>query len=263
MLITIVLGAFVGLLLGLTGAGGGILAVPLLVYFLHLPVTEATPIGLLAVAAAASMGAIAGLRSGLVRYRAAGLMALVGVIFAPLGLWLAHKIDNHILIVLFSVILFYVAFKIFRNSNSRLINKSKSMPHCNLSSQTGRFIWTNRCSMSVMLAGAVTGFLSGLVGVGGGFVIVPALQRLSSLTIHSVVATSLAVIALVSISVVAGSLAMGNLNWLVALPFSLGAISGMFLGRLVTGKLEAKYVRYGFASLSVVVAMMMLSKVYL
>lgn len=264
MLITIVLGAFVGLLLGLTGAGGGILAVPLLVYFLHLPVTEATPIGLLAVAAAASIGAIAGLRSGLVRYRAAGLMALVGVIFAPPGIWLAHKIDNHILIILFSVILLYVAFKIFRNSGSGLINKPRSsMPHCNLNSQSGRFIWTSRCSLSVMLAGTIAGFLSGLVGVGGGFVIVPALQRLSSLTIHSVVATSLAVIALVSISVVAGSLAMGNMNWPVALPFSLGAISGMFLGRLVTEKLQAKYVKYGFASLSVIVAMMMLSKVYL
>lgn len=263
MLITIILGGFIGLLMGLTGAGGGLLAVPLLVFFLHLPVIEATPIGLLAVAIAASIGAIAGLRSGLVRYRAALLMALVGVIFSPIGIWLAHRIDNRILIVIFSIILLFVAYKTARNQNSEILSVPKDSLPCTLNNQTGRFIWTSRCSISLMLSGAIAGFLSGLVGAGGGFVIVPALQRLSILSMQSVVATSLAVIALVSTSIVASNLAIGNLNWMIAIPFSLGAISGMIFSRLVAAKLDAKSLRKGFAVLAVVVALMMLSRVFI
>ncbi|MGZ8252108.1 MAG: sulfite exporter TauE/SafE family protein [Methylophilaceae bacterium] len=261
MLLTITLGVFIGLLMGVTGAGGGILAVPLLVFLLHLTVAEATPIGLLAVATAAGIGAIAGLRGGLVRYRAALLMAFAGVIFSPLGIWLAHRVANQYLLILFSVILLYVAYDTIRHQTKTAM-ESQSTPTCSLNSQTGRFVWNSRCSVSILLSGTIAGFLSGLVGVGGGFVIVPALQKLSSLSMQSVVATSLAVIALVSTTVVAGNLALGNLNWMIAAPFSLGAISGMVLGRTIAGKLNARYVGFSFATLAAVVALMLLVKVF-
>jgi len=263
MLLIIVLGLFIGLIMGWTGAGGGILAVPVLVFFLNLSVPEATPVGLLAIAAAASIGAIDGLRSGLVRYRAALLMAIVGVIVSPIGIWLAHRADNRTLIVIFSTILLFVAYKTARNQNPEILSEPKDSLPCALNNQTGKFIWTSLCSVSLMLSGAIAGFLSGLVGVGGGFVIVPALQRLSILSMQSVVATSLSVIALVSATIVASSLTMGNLNWMIALPFSLGAVSGMLIGRVVSGKLDAKYARNGFAVLAVLVALLMLSKVFI
>jgi uncharacterized membrane protein YfcA len=262
-MLTIILGVVIGLLMGLTGAGGGILAVPLLVFFLNLSVAEATPIGLLAIAAAASIGAIVGLRSGLVRYRAALLMAVIGVLVSPIGIWLAHKIDNRILIVIFSIILLFVAYKTVRNQNAEVLSEVKNSRPCTLNNQTGRFVWTSRCSVSIILSGAIAGFLSGLVGVGGGFVIVPALQRLSVLTMQSVVATSLAVIAIVSITIVATHSVSGNMNWMMAGPFCLGAISGMIFSRLVTGKLDAKYLKNGFAVLAVIVMLMMLSKVFI
>jgi uncharacterized membrane protein YfcA len=82
---SLILGALVGVIMGLTGAGGGILAVPLLVFGLHLTVASAAPLGLLAVGIAAAMGAAVGLRAGVVRYRAALLIALTGIVFNPLG----------------------------------------------------------------------------------------------------------------------------------------------------------------------------------
>ncbi len=263
MLLTIVLGVVVGLIMGLTGAGGGLLAVPLLVFFLNLPVTEATPVGLLAIAAAASIGAIVGVRGGLVRYRAAILMAVIGVLVSPGGIWLAHKVDNRILMLIFSTILLFVAYKTVRNQSPDGLSSHPSSPPCALNSQTGKFIWTSRCSILLMLSGAIAGFLSGLMGVGGGFVIVPALQRVSILTMQSVVATSLAVIAIVSITIVATNSVSGNMNWMIAVPFCLGTISGMIVSRRVAEKLDAKYLKNGFAALVVIVVLMMLSKVFI
>ncbi|WP_241137097.1 TSUP family transporter, partial [Achromobacter xylosoxidans] len=83
------LGLCIGASLGLTGAGGGILAVPALMFGLHMSLAQAAPVALIAVGAASAVGAIQGLRSGLVRYKAALLMAITGAITAPLGLALA------------------------------------------------------------------------------------------------------------------------------------------------------------------------------
>ena len=106
-MLTLILGAVVGVVMALTGAGGGILAVPLLIFFLHLPVTEAAPIGLIAISAAASIGTLVNLKKGLVRYRAASLMAFAGVVFSPLGIMVANAINNHYLVVIFSIIVLH------------------------------------------------------------------------------------------------------------------------------------------------------------
>jgi uncharacterized membrane protein YfcA len=81
--ITIILGTVVGFVLALTGAGGGMLSIPLLVYGLHLSVQQAAPVGLMAVGFAAALGSITGLRKGIVRYRAAVLMGISGMLAAP------------------------------------------------------------------------------------------------------------------------------------------------------------------------------------
>ena len=88
------LGLIVGIVLALTGAGGGILAVPLLIFGVGLGVAQAAPTGLLAVGMAAALGAGVGLKAGTVRYKAALLIAAVGMLFSPLGIWLANRINR-------------------------------------------------------------------------------------------------------------------------------------------------------------------------
>lgn len=260
MLSIILLGAFIGLIMALAGAGGGILAVPLLLFFLHIPISEATPIGLLAVASAASIGAIIGLKKGIVRYRAALLMSLAGITLSPLGIWLASRINNQNLVIIFSLILLYVAYVSFKEQSLKTVDET-TQPACNINDQSGRFIWTTKCSISMMVTGAIAGFLSGLVGVGGGFVIVPALQKLSGLPMKSVVATSLAITAVIASTVVAGNAAIGNLNLPIAVPFSLSAVAGMLLGSLVATKVDAKILKKAFAVLALIVSLFMISKV--
>src|SRR5690606_9482291 len=116
MTLAIILGAVVGLVMGLTGAGGGILAVPALVFGLHLTVAEAGPIGLLAVCIAAAIGAIIGLKSKIVRYRAAILIAATGIVLVPAGVWLAQQLDTRILSAIFALVLLWVAYKNLKES---------------------------------------------------------------------------------------------------------------------------------------------------
>ena len=110
------LGMVAGVVLALTGAGGGILAVPLLIFGAGMSIAQAGPIGLLAVGMAAALGAGLGLRAHIVRYRAALLIAAAGMLLSPLGLWLAHRVDNRWLTVLFALMLAFVAYRTFRQA---------------------------------------------------------------------------------------------------------------------------------------------------
>lgn len=225
MTVALALGVAVGIIMALTGAGGGVLAVPMLVFGigLGLGISQAVPVGLLAVGMAAALGAGIGLKAGIVRYKAALLMAGAGVLLAPLGVWLANSVDNRWLTVLFAFILLIVAYRTYRQSaidqpGARPADARE--PPCVVGGDTGKFIWTTRCARALAVSGSVAGLLSGLLGVGGGFVIVPALKRYTDLAMQSIIATSLAVIALVSVSGVASSALAGKLNWTIALPFA-------------------------------------------
>src|SRR5688572_16188256 len=112
--IQLALGLVIGLIMALTGAGGGVLAVPLLVFGAGLAVSQAGPVALLAVGAAAAAGATAGLRAGIVRYRAALVMASGGVLLAPFGVWLGHRLDERVLNLLFAGVLLWVAYRSIR-----------------------------------------------------------------------------------------------------------------------------------------------------
>jgi uncharacterized membrane protein YfcA len=256
------LGLAVGVILALTGAGGGILAVPLLVFGTHLGVAQAGPIGLLAVGMAAALGAGLGLKAGNVRYKAALLIAGAGMLVFPAGLWLAHRTDNRLLSLLFAVVLLFVAFRAFRQSEPQAGHPlpASQMPPCVRNAGNGRFVWTSRCARTLALSGMVAGALSGLLGVGGGFVVVPAMRRFTDLTMQSAVATSLAVIALVSQTGVASTAFSGRLNWTVALPFALGALLGMVCGRALSSRLAGAQMQKVFALTTVAVAVGMVVK---
>ena len=155
MLTALALGLVIGIILALTGAGGGILAVPLLVFGLQMGVSQAGPIGLLAVGMAAALGALLGLRDGIVRYRAALLIAVAGMLLSPAGLWLAHRIDNRSLSVLFAIVLLLVAVRTWRQarrSTTTCASAPTALYPCQRSADSGRFIWTSACARALALS---------------------------------------------------------------------------------------------------------------
>ncbi len=259
-----ILGAAVGLVLGLTGAGGGIFAVPALVFGLGWGVPQAGPVALLAVGASAAVGSAQGLRAGLVRYRAALLMAGIGVCVAPLGSWVAHRLPEHWLVGLFAFAMLIVAARMYRASRGKggVAGSVVLPPPCRLDPATGRLHWTRRVASTLGAIGAVSGFASGLLGVGGGFVIVPALRRFSDITVHGIVATSLFVIALISAGTVANAwwhgMHPGTQGWL----FVAGAVAGMVIGRMLAPRLAAARLQQLFSVLMALVAAGMFFKAF-
>lgn len=262
--LSLLMGAAVGVVLALTGAGGGILAVPLLVFGLHLPMSQAAPVGLLAVGLAAAIGAALGLQEGVVRYRAALLIGLSGMGMAPLGIWASHRLPNAPVMALFALVLVWVAWRNLRQGRGMpSATAQRKRPVCAMNPATGRLSWHAPCTAVLSLTGALSGLLSGLLGVGGGFVIVPMLSGFSDVPARGVVATSMAVIALVSIGGVLGAATHGGMNWAVALPFAAGAAAALVAGRQASRRLSGVRIQQAFGLLAGVVALAMLHRAWI
>jgi hypothetical protein len=250
-------GALVGVILGLTGAGGAIIAVPLLVFGLQLLVAEAAPVALLAVSVSAAIGTLLALKQGRVRYRAAGFIAFTGALASPVGIYVAGQIPDATLSLLFAAVLGYVAIRMFRQSGNQSAQVAAALlpaTPCQLDDFSGRLIWDAHCARLLALSGIAAGFLSGLLGVGGGFIIVPALQKATLLHMRTIVPTSLAVVALVSAAGAFSAVLAGSMNWTIALPFAAGAVTAMLFAGRFTDRFTGPGLKKGFAILAVIVA---------
>jgi uncharacterized protein len=262
-LLTSALGIFVGILMGLTGAGGGIISVPLLVFALHLPMAVAGPIALTAIMISASVGAMIGFQAKVLRYKATLFMAVFGLILSPIGLWLAQQIPNAPLLMLFGGILIYVAVRMFLEATRALSGTTPvhiKPPPCQLDLSIGKLIWTVPCARSLMFSGGLAGFLSGLLGVGGGFILVPALRNFTDLPMKAIVATSLGVLALVSAGGAFFSMASGILNFTIAIPFAGGALLGLLIGKYLEHQISGHRVQQIFAIFMLIVAVSLITK---
>jgi uncharacterized membrane protein YfcA len=258
--LALILGTLIGLVMALTGAGGGVLSIPLLVFGLHLPVQQAAPVGLVAVGLAAVLGAALGLRQGIVRYRAAALIGAVGMVVAPLGVALAQRLPNRPLLGAFAGVLMYTAWRMLKSPTPAAALTDSVLCRANPLDQ--RLIWTRPCARALAGTGLIAGLLSGLLGVGGGFVIVPALRRYTDLEIRSIQATSLAVIALVSSSGVVAAALHGPVLWTVALPFAVGAAAALLVGRQLANILDGTRLQQAFAWFCLLVAVLMLARAF-
>lgn len=265
---SLIAGVLVGLVLGLTGAGGSILAVPLLMAGLGWSLPQAAPVALLAVAASSLFGTMTAWGKSYVRYRAAGLMAVAGWITAPLGLLAAGMLPHEALLLIFAAVMVIVGVRLFRQAvkhpeEAGVVRadvhgegEHAHGPACKLDAITGRILWTRPCVIVMAGLGALTGFASGLLGVGGGFIIVPGLRFATELSMHSAVATSLMAIALVAGGAVVSAVVGGAAFPLaVALPFVGGALAGMGMGRFVAPRIAGPRLQEGFGTLMVVVAL--------
>lgn len=260
----VLLGLVIGLVMATSGAGGGIIGVPLLVLVTGLTVQESVPIALMAVFSGAVFGAFMGLRKELVRYRAALLIAISGAILAPLGLWIGHQVNARWLSLGFAAFILVLAIRSLTKQAQILeTDEEPSFVPCIRDDGTGRFQWTSRCAGYLSASGGIAGLMSGLLGVGGGFIVVPALQKYTDLHMPSVIATSLAVTSLISLSVVTSSIAAGKLNIVTAWPFVMGTLLGIFVGQHIGKRLNRKQLQTLFAYLLIVVAILMASKTLL
>jgi uncharacterized membrane protein YfcA len=265
LLVTLACGVVVGLGLGLTGGGGSILAMPLLIYLVGLPPAAAVPVSLAAVAVMAVIGSVQAARARLPVWPAALAFAGGGAVGAPAGTALAHRLADQWLLLGFAALSAVVGALMWWQSFRRpeesaavraLPAASDAGGACRLA-EDGRLRFTAPCAGVLAGAGLATGVLSGLFGVGGGFVIVPVLMRVTRMGVHRAVATSLVVLAAIGLGGALGALLQRSLPWAVLLPFVAGGAAGMLGGRYLAARLAGPGLQRGFAAGVLAVALLM------
>lgn len=240
-------GALVGLSLGLTGSGGSILAIPLLVYGAGLPMQQALAVSLLMVASIAAFGAVRQTITKQINWRAAILFSLGGIIISPLVITLTHDADETLRLILFALLMLIVAW--------RMIQTSKNLTPEN----TPEHEQSHPNFMKVAVGGGLAGTLAGFFGVGGGFIIVPLLTLIFAMPYAQAVGTSLASIALISSSALAGHFIKGvtfDIGMLVN--FIGGGVLGMLIGIFVMNKIPERMAKRVFAAITAALAIFML-----
>lgn len=261
--LAILFGAVVGFALGLTGGGGGIFAVPLLVYGLAVAPREAVGISLAAVGGTALFGAVPRVARGEVELRTGLLFAVAGMLGAPVGSYLSTIVPENALLLMFALLMLVVAQRMWSKASNPVLPSgtcpTESTPGPDRSAcqrdADGKLRLTSRCARLLLFVGLMTGVLSGMFGVGGGFVIVPALVIFSGMAIHQAVGTSLFVIVLVSVSGVTSHVVAGNeLSLQTTLQFMIGGFGGMWLGGIVAKRLKGPTLQRTFAIAVVLVA---------
>lgn len=240
------IGLLIGLVLGLTGAGGSVLALPLLMQGLGMGAVAAANLSLGAVALAASFGVLLRLGRGLLVWRAAVLVGGGGMLAVPAGQWLARRLPESWLLVGFTLLVGVIAWRMWRQADMEpeatrvvragTVSAMSSVAAACALSESGLLEWRWPCALRLAAVGMVAGLLSGLFGVGGGFVIVPAMVLFAGLPIMQAVATSLAIIMAVSAVGVAVLLLAHPLPAL-ALPLVAGSLAGMLLGTTLAPRL--------------------------
>jgi uncharacterized membrane protein YfcA len=237
----------VGLVLGLLGSGGSILTVPVLVYLVGEPSKLAIAESLGIVALISLVGAVPLAVRGRVSWRNVGWFGGPGIVGAYLGAYLSQFMSGAVQLAIFAVVMLSAAILMFRRTPSALTD------------EPDRSFW------KVMLDGLGVGVLTGLVGVGGGFLIVPALVLLGGLSMHLAVGTSLAIIALKSISGFVKYLdvmeAAGlSIDWTLVLVFSGIGVVGSVVGGQVGAYVPQARLKRGFAVFLMIMGVVILGQ---
>ena len=247
MILAGVFGLVIGAALGLLGAGGSILAVPALVYGVGQPVAAALFGSLLVVAVSAAGGLAARLRSGVIRWPVALVFGAAGVPTAFAGTALGRLITDRWLLVAFSALMVAVAIAMLRGNP-----EDATAGACRI--RDGRVDWRS-CLPKALAAGAGVGVLTGLFGVGGGFIIVPALTLLLGLSAAEAIATSLVTVTITSLAgLAAHAAAAAAVDYAVIAVFAGTALLASLAAGRVANRLPAAALRRGFAYLILAVA---------
>lgn len=234
----------IGLVLGLIGGGGSILTVPILVYLLYINPITATAYSLFVVGVSALVGAIRNIQKGLVDFRT----AIVFAIPAFIAVYTTRKflvpaipedlfsigdflVTKNIAIMLFFAIIMLVASISMIKSNRKDSGEETTIVYN---------------YPMILIEGAVVGLLTGIVGAGGGFLIIPALVLLAKLPMKKAVATSLLIVAIKSLIGFIGDVENLEIDWTFLISFTAVSVVGIFLGVYLSKFIEGKKLKKGF-----------------
>ncbi|AKT38134.1 sulfite exporter TauE/SafE family protein [Chondromyces crocatus] len=242
VLVAVALSLLIGGLLGLLGGGGAILTVPVLVYVVEVEPAAAVAMSLFFVGTTSLVGAGVQARAGRVRWKIGAIFGAAAMAGAFAGGRLAHLVPATMLLVVFAAVMLVTALSMLEGRAERATG---SRP---------------LAVVQLLSLGAAVGVVSGFVGAGGGFLIVPALTLVGGLAMQEAVGTSLFVIALQSFAGLAGHIGHVTVDWRLALLMTAAAVVGMVAGSFSGAKLSADALRRAFAWLVLAMGLFVLGK---
>ncbi|MEV4103434.1 sulfite exporter TauE/SafE family protein [Nonomuraea sp. NPDC049649] len=230
IVLTLAAAVLVGVTLGLFGGGGSILTVPVLVYLAGVPARQAIAMSLFVVAVTSAVSAVGHARAGRIRWRTGLVFGAAGMAGAYGGGLIGPHLPEALLMSAFAAMMLATAAAMIRDRRvPRAEPVAGDLP-----------------VLRVIAEGAGVGLVTGLVGAGGGFLVVPALVLLGGLPMGVAVGTSLVVIALKSLAGLAGYLHATPVDWSLALPVTAAAVAGGLIGGALAGRLDADRLRKAF-----------------
>lgn len=232
LILVLALSVVIGLSLGVLGGGGSILTVPILVYVAGFEAKEAIAASLFVVGVTSAVSVLSHARGGRVMWRTGLIFGAAGMAGAFVGGLLGGHIPGQILLIAFAIMMVATSVAMLRGRKK----KNDGAPPVRHELPLGR----------VLLDGAVVGLVTGLVGAGGGFLVVPALVLLGGLPMSVAVGTSLVVIAMKSFAGLAGYLTTVQLDWGITLGVTAAAIAGTLAGSKLAGRIPETALRQAF-----------------
>ena len=240
MALVLALSILIGISLGLLGGGGSILTVPILAYAGGMAAKAAIASSLFVVGVTSAVGAISHARR--VRWGTGVIFGAAGMTGAYAGGRLAADLPGRLLMILFGLMMAATAVAMLRRPRD-LRPRAQDLP-----------------ATKVIAVGLVVGIVTGVVGAGGGFLIVPALVLLGGLAMEAAVGTSLVVIAMQSFAGLAGRLGNLEVDWPVTLGVTAFAVAGSYLGTRLAGRIPPATLRRGFGVFIMAMAALVLAK---
>lgn len=248
MILALIGALFIGLTLGLLGSGGSILTVPVLTYIVGQETKVAIAGSLMIVGIISIFSAIPYARQGLVKWRTVVIFGLPGMLGAVLGAWLAHFVSDALQMLIFAALLLSASWLMFKPMK--------------LDAETEH---EERAIYKIAIDGLMVGGITGLVGVGGGFLIIPALVILGGLSMRLAVGTSLVIIAVKSFAGFAGYLSVLealqlSVDWQIIGIFSVIGVIGGWMGHKISSHINQDQLKRGFAVFLVLMGAFILYK---
>jgi hypothetical protein len=229
MLIGYLLATLIGFSLGIMGGGGSILTVPILVYVLNLDAKLSIALSLAIVGVTSIVGVVNHFRAGNVNLKVAAIFGPIAMVGTFLGAKISKLMSGEAQLILFAIIMLMASYFMIKGRKEVEADENKKL--------------------NIPLLGAqaiVVGIITGLVGVGGGFMIVPALVLLTGLSMKMAVGTSLFIIALNSFSGFAGYLGMFDFDWVFLAKFSGASIVGILIGSQLVQFISQRMLKKSF-----------------
>ena len=271
--LSLILGTAIGLSLGALGGGGSILTVPALVYALGVSAKHATGASLLIVGLSALLGMLAHARAGRVRWAPGFTVGLISIVGSLAGTALNRKVDPDVLLLVFALLMFVVAAMMIRRdrTNSKPTPRDPQRAHLEFANATHNVVRENvdlaanviplsrevvhrRSPLLVAAVGVGVGFLTGFLGVGGGFIVVPSLVLVLSFELAEAVGTSLLIIAISSAFAIAERGGVHGVPPHILWSFAGSAMIAALLGNQIAERVSVRRLNQGFIILVIAVA---------